>query len=587
MKTNAWSSRLRRVALVGALAFATAFAPLVVAPAPAQAAPVTGFNPGNIISDSLFYNGNAMTASEVQSFLNQRVTRCTIGDPGRAAGSAWGNTTIASKCLRNFSMNTTTKAANANCAAYTGRSGETAAEIITRVGQACGISQKVLLVMLEKEQSLVSDTWPTVRQFDVAMGYACPDSGPGNSANCDMTYAGFFNQVYLSAWQLKNYKLYWNTFAYKPFQNNSIQWHPTASCGRSTVYIENWATAALYIYTPYRPNQAALNAGWGTGDSCSSYGNRNFYLMYTTWFGSAQGPSFPVTGGIESYWNANKSWLGMPTAAARNIASSGGGRLQDFDGGFVYESTGGVPVGITRTSQVLTSFSAAGGIEGSWGWPISPATNQGVSGNNVMQFQGGTVVEANEIGVFLIPNTLVSYWQSTGGFHGSLGAPTASATVVGAYLSQRFQKQAVVRHDSGSVSLFDLRFFGSWENLGGASNSIGLPTGAAVEIAGAGGGQEYPMSGGKMYRSAAGVFAIPNGNLLTAYMEAGGPAGAWGWPTGKPLCSSDGTQCSGTFTGGIAVWTERRGSQFTGYSAPSITRVIPGSGESVTGGVVQ
>ena len=135
MKTNAWSSRLRRVALVGALALATAFAPLVVAPAPAQAAPVTGFNPGNIISDSLFYNGNAMTASEVQSFLNQRVTRCTIGDPGRAAGSAWGNTTIASKCLRNFSMNTTTKAANANCAAYTGRSGETAADILRIVEQ--------------------------------------------------------------------------------------------------------------------------------------------------------------------------------------------------------------------------------------------------------------------------------------------------------------------------------------------------------------------------------------------------------------------------------------------------------------------
>jgi len=68
--------------------------------------------------------------------------------------------------------------------------------------------------------------------------------------------------------------------------NNSIKWSPNDSCGSSTVYIQNLATAALYDYTPYRPNQASLSAGYGTGDSCSSYGNRNFYLYFTDWFGS-------------------------------------------------------------------------------------------------------------------------------------------------------------------------------------------------------------------------------------------------------------------------------------------------------------
>ena len=269
--------------VVGALVVATT----VIVPATAdsaEAAPVTGFKPGNIISDANFYNGGAMTQPQVQKFLEQRVPRCTIGDSGRKAGSKWGNTTIASKCLRNFEMTTKSRPANAYCKAYNGRK-ESASQIIAKVGQACGISQEVLLVMLEKEQSLVTDTWPTVRQFDVAMGYACPDSGPGGTANCDPSQTGFYQQVYRAAWQFKVYRAHPNNYRYKQGQNNQIQWHPNTSCGTSTVRIENWATAGLYIYTPYRPNQAALDAGWGTGNSCSSYGNRNFFNFYKTWFG--------------------------------------------------------------------------------------------------------------------------------------------------------------------------------------------------------------------------------------------------------------------------------------------------------------
>jgi hypothetical protein len=67
--------------------------------------------------------------------------------------------------------------------------------------------------------------------------------------------------------------------------NNYIQYNPSSSCGGSTVNIQNRATQALYNYTPYQPNQGALNAGWGTA-SCGSYGNRNFYLYFVKWFGS-------------------------------------------------------------------------------------------------------------------------------------------------------------------------------------------------------------------------------------------------------------------------------------------------------------
>ncbi|MGK0715088.1 hypothetical protein ACR5KS_03335 [Leucobacter sp. W1153] len=271
-----------------------------IAPEGADAS-TPGFNPGNIISDGLFYQGDAMNATEVQNFLNLRVPRCTIGDPGRTAGMAWGSTSIADKCLRDYSVsNTPSRPANSFCGAYPGAANETAAQIIAKVGAACGISQRVLLITLEKEQSLVTDSWPTVRQFDVATGYYCPDSGPGGSANCNPEYFGFLAQVYFAAWQLKVYRVHGDRYNYKPFATNTIQWHPNTSCGTSQVYIENWATAALYIYTPYRPNQAALDAGWGTGDACSSYGNRNFYRFYTNWFGPTTGPDLSPVGSIES-----------------------------------------------------------------------------------------------------------------------------------------------------------------------------------------------------------------------------------------------------------------------------------------------
>jgi LysM repeat protein len=50
------------------------------------------------------------------------------------------------------------------------------------------------------------------------------------------------------------------------------------------VTIRNQATAGLYYYTPYTPNQIAMVNLATAGDSCSSYGNRNFWRVYNYWF---------------------------------------------------------------------------------------------------------------------------------------------------------------------------------------------------------------------------------------------------------------------------------------------------------------
>jgi hypothetical protein len=222
------------------------------------------FNPGNIITDERFFDSAAMDASDVQTFLNEQGASCN-----------------GSSCLKNYTVDTQNKAADDLCKAYTGASKQSAATIIDSVAKACGISQRTLLTLLQKEQHLVTATAPSDWQYKSAMGLSCPDD-----ADCDPAYAGFFNQVYGAASRFKYYQAHQDRYSYHEQQLNTIQYSPTKSCGSSKVFIENRATALLYIYTPYQPNAAALRAGTGEGNACSSYGNRNFSIIYANWFGN-------------------------------------------------------------------------------------------------------------------------------------------------------------------------------------------------------------------------------------------------------------------------------------------------------------
>ncbi|MBC9936600.1 MULTISPECIES: LGFP repeat-containing protein [unclassified Leucobacter] len=527
---------------------------------PAQAAPVEGFQPGNIITDGLFYDGRAMEPSEVQSFLNERVPRCTIGDPGRLPGAVYGNNRVAAQCLRNFSMATQSKPANPYCAAYAGTASESAAQIITKVGQACGISQKVLLVMLEKEQSLISDSWPFQRQLDVAMGYDCPDSGPNYGANCNPAQIGFFNQVYKAAWQLKVYKAQPNSYNYRPYQNNNILWHPNPGCGTSQVYIENSATAALYIYTPYRPNQAALDAGWGTGDACSTYGNRNFYNFYKGWFGDPRG--IPVTGKIATLWNSYggaSGIFGPPSQPAKYVANNGGGYVQEFAGGVILlENLGGNATAMS-TGAFLTNYRAAGFVSGSWGWPVGMAKCGLPSGGCTMAFQKGTVAFSAATGSYLVPSVLTNEWTRIGGAASALGYPIAAAEIGTSAVLQRYTGGLLVWGPDSGAREFDSRFLDAWRSYGGVNSSLGAPVGSSAVVAGNGGGLTYEMSRGTIYQSPLGSFAMEFGAFRSGYLAAGGPAGSWGWPAQKAACGLTGGGCYMGFQHGIGMWSTGTG----------------------------
>ncbi|MBI0071828.1 hemagglutinin [Bifidobacterium sp. W8115] len=222
------------------------------------------FNPGKIITDHRFHDTLDMNADDVQAFLNNHEASCN-----------------GSTCLRSLQMDVPDRPGDGLCDAYKGGKKQSAAQIIDGAARSCGISQKVLLTMLQKEQHLVATNHPPTQvQLRSAMGLSCPDD-----ADCDTRYAGFFNQVYGAAHRFRYYQAHRDQYGYQTKALNDVRFSPDGSCGSGKVYIENDATALLYIYTPYQPNEAALQAGDGEGDRCSSYGNRNFVIIYNNWFG--------------------------------------------------------------------------------------------------------------------------------------------------------------------------------------------------------------------------------------------------------------------------------------------------------------
>ncbi len=159
----------RSAAAFGALTMAVAM--LVSAPTDhAVAADLGQFDPGMIISDSIFYDAGSMSAADIQAFLDTKGANCS---------PASGNT-----CLKDYRQATTTRSADSYCKAYAGSGSESAAQIIAKVATACGINPQVLLVTLQKEQGLVTATaGKSAAVYQKALGFGCPDT-----AACDTQY---------------------------------------------------------------------------------------------------------------------------------------------------------------------------------------------------------------------------------------------------------------------------------------------------------------------------------------------------------------------------------------------------------------
>jgi hypothetical protein len=250
-KTMQRVKRLTTRWFLGAIVIVIAFSSVIIFSPFGKAANLQDFKAGRIIDDGIFTNSGSMTAAQIQNFLSAKGSNCNDGQ---------------APCLKHY---------------YEG--GRVAAQIIFDTAQEFQINPQVFIVLLQKEVGLITATSPANWQYRTATGYGCPDT-----AACDSQYYGFTNQLRNAG---KMYRAIMNNSPtwYTPYfvGDNKVYYHPDLGrCGSSTVRIENRATVALYSYTPYQPNSASLNAGYGTGDSCSAYGNRNFFSYFTDWFGS-------------------------------------------------------------------------------------------------------------------------------------------------------------------------------------------------------------------------------------------------------------------------------------------------------------
>jgi hypothetical protein len=181
------------------------------------------FNPHLIISDNDLTSYQAMTVKDVQDFLD--IQKSAIGS------------------MRFTDADGSTR---------------TAAEIIVSAANEERISPRYILVVLQKEQSLISSRNPSQKQLDWATGYGICDSCSMDDPSVQK-FRGFATQVRRSAGIMRYY-----------YDNVQFNWIKRAgqqySIDNLAVTPQSNATAFLYTYTPHLS------------------GNKNFWKIWSQWF---------------------------------------------------------------------------------------------------------------------------------------------------------------------------------------------------------------------------------------------------------------------------------------------------------------
>jgi hypothetical protein len=133
-------------------------------------------------------------------------------------------------------------------------------ELIAYYSQTYGVSQKYLLALIQKEQSLVTDPNPNRCQVDWAAGYGRPDG-----SGCDdphwQAHRGFANQIvsaaeYVQYFYQKDKAGERRDFGYQPGEVAVIDNRP--------IIPSNVATALLYTYTPHLHGNTLLANIWAS-----------------------------------------------------------------------------------------------------------------------------------------------------------------------------------------------------------------------------------------------------------------------------------------------------------------------------------
>lgn len=304
----------RNLTLAAVVVFAVGTLAVPQANANPKPAISDAFN-SRIIDDFVFTNKNTMSAAAIQAFLQARVPVCKpIGGPSDATNPE-GRPDLRMPCLKDY---------------VDPASGKSGAQMIYDIAQSRGINPQAILVMLDKENSMVSDSWPYVSQYNAAMGYGCPDGG-----SCAVEYYGLANQLNRGVTLMRagldrscgnttSYPGWSTTFPTELKRGNTTNGSGGAYRVDSTnTYIGTCATGSLYNYTPHRVDSAWIQRVFRPGVAATYYyGNYNFVTIFQRWFGSTWAD--PHHAGYGGQTNPPALVTGQAGATSISFVNTGG-----------------------------------------------------------------------------------------------------------------------------------------------------------------------------------------------------------------------------------------------------------------------
>ncbi len=192
----------------------------------------------------------------------------------------------------------------------------TGAELIWDAAQHSGLNPQVILVILQKEQSLITGHQGSTperlqRALDNSLGFGCPDA-----TGCGDVFPGFYYQLFGNFDATGNRYLGAAKSLMKSFTTSggrgpsgaktgetisiaNTQGAPYFALPEQPVTLSNNATAALYRYTPHVFN-----------------GNYNFWRYHTEWFRYANGTLLKLNGDTALYIIQNGSRQKVPNFVA-------------------------------------------------------------------------------------------------------------------------------------------------------------------------------------------------------------------------------------------------------------------------------
>ncbi|MDP2586529.1 MAG: hypothetical protein Q8P32_02040 [Candidatus Komeilibacteria bacterium] len=196
------------------------------------------FNPNRIIDDTFINDYNSLTLEEIKRFLDdQGGTLGRYVDPSTQQPAFW---------------------------------------LIWNTAQEYRINPKFIMIMLQKEQSLITDDSPTENQYNWAVGYSC------YGGVCLDVYKGFAKQIQAMANKIVN--SYLSDLKIKGKYTANFYCTFTKWCvgvakmtqDEQLIIPENKITAALYTYNPYQGGTITKQGRVGA--------NYNFWKIWDRWF---------------------------------------------------------------------------------------------------------------------------------------------------------------------------------------------------------------------------------------------------------------------------------------------------------------